>query len=894
MANEYLKRTHTSSGNYKVFTFSLWIKGQEIGSTQQKPIYFYDGATLFQVLFERSSGTHPGSLLVYSSSTDLRFGGLYRDVSSWMNLVVNVDTTKSESNRISVYLNGSKLDLVGSQTSNTPNYPAENAELLSSVQTINALTGQGSYEVFDYFYVDGQALTPDVFGYYKKGDGYISAGSTQATDFKRGQWVPKAPKVIKSVINARGGFGVNGFYLPMNDASNFGADFHCEPNSIIKLKGEDFNEYPQPRNGAPTTTDAYVSQLRDDPYAANLVLAVPGIATSTSANLITNGTFENGTSGWTVINSSATLSVDSQGRLQVDRSGTNLNAYLNITTEIGKRYTLSANLWSGTGGNAQLRAYQSDLTTSYGVTTGSTGDKKSLSFTALETTTSIIVSVDNNSGNAFFDNIVVRQEDAPRDYSADIKGSGTNKTPTLSGLSGVGYELGGYYGSAYTSRSNNDYLEFPGTSGDFNVGTGDFTIEVWLNPDSTQSTNARIFGQDANSVGNWDVYINTTLASNQIRMMGGNVILTGGSGSSYGNLVGEQWNHFCLERYNGQLTTYMNGVAVYTQTYTSSIGDSNPFRIAQIGSNTYGGVGYGFNGDIQDFRVYKGVAKYKGGFDVPKPYTPVGIGAPGEQCLIRLQNNFATINPLGSGAGTFTDGSLTYNSSSDTGNANIGISTGNFYYEGRVTNASPNNGYIGIMEATEQNPLRGGGWVSHGAIAYKQNGEEYFKERGSAGSTISSYGDSYTTGDIIGIACDVTNNTVTFYKNGVSQGTTSQGPSSIQSNGTFTPFFYGSTVEWNINFGQNPTFSGNTTAGTFTDSNGKGLFKYEPPSGFLALCEDNLPTPAIKNPGEHFKTMLWTGDGAAGRSITGVGFQPDLVWMKKRTPVMLIIGYLIL
>ena len=40
--------------------------------------------------------------------------------------------------------------------------------------------------------------------------------------------------------------------LPMNDSSNFGADFHTTPNSIIKLKGEDL---PQPRNGAPTTSD---------------------------------------------------------------------------------------------------------------------------------------------------------------------------------------------------------------------------------------------------------------------------------------------------------------------------------------------------------------------------------------------------------------------------------------------------------------------------------------------------------------------------------------------------------------------------------------------------------------------------------------------------------------
>ena len=85
------------------------------------------------------------------------------------------------------------------------------------------------------------------------------------------------------------------------------------------------------------------------------------------------------------------------------------------------------------------------------------------------------------------------------------------------------------------------------------------------------------------------------------------------------------------------------------------------------------------------------------------------------------------------------------------------------------------------------------------------------------------------------------------------------------------------------NFGQNPTFSGQVTAGTNADDSGKGLFKYQPPSGFLALCEDNLPTPAIPDPGEHFKTVLYTGDGASGRSITGIGFTPDLVWIKSRS-----------
>ena len=46
-----------------------------------------------------------------------------------------------------------------------------------------------------------------------------------ATDFRPGQWSPHSPRKIKSDIERRGGFGVNGFYLPMNDSSNPGADF---------------------------------------------------------------------------------------------------------------------------------------------------------------------------------------------------------------------------------------------------------------------------------------------------------------------------------------------------------------------------------------------------------------------------------------------------------------------------------------------------------------------------------------------------------------------------------------------------------------------------------------------------------------------------------------------
>jgi len=90
-----------------------------------------------------------------------------------------------------------------------------------------------------------------------------------------------------------------------------------------------------------------------------------------------------------------------------------------------------------------------------------------------------------------------------------------------------------------------------------------------------------------------------------------------------------------------------------------------------------------------------------------------------------------------------------------------------------------------------------------------------------------------------------------------------------------------------INFGQDPTFAGNKSpTTTYPDANGIGAFYYQPPTGALALCTANLPdfTPTVTGdvPQDYFKAVKYTGDGGT-QSITGVGFQPDLVWVKNRT-----------
>jgi len=62
------------------------------------------------------------------------------------------------------------------------------------------------------------------------------------------------------------------------------------------------------------------------------------------------------------------------------------------------------------------------------------------------------------------------------------------------------------------------------------------------------------------------------------------------------------------------------------------------------------------------------------------------------------------------------------------------------------------------------------------------------------------------------------------------------------------------------------------------------------PTDYLALSTANLPNPAIdpaqgSSPSDYFNTVLYTGTGTSSNAITGVGFQPDLVWIKPRNTV---------
>ena len=88
-----------------------------------------------------------------------------------------------------------------------------------------------------------------------------------------------------------------------------------------------------------------------------------------------------------------------------------------------------------------------------------------------------------------------------------------------------------------------------------------------------------------------------------------------------------------------------------------------------------------------------------------------------------------------------------------------------------------------------------------------------------------------------------------------------------------------------INFGQDSSFAENMTPGGNTDANGRGDYIFPLPSGYLGLCSANLPIDEDLDPNKAKERLPcnvveYTGTGGT-QSITGVGFQPDLVIIKR-------------
>lgn len=231
------------------------------------------------------------------------------------------------------------------------------------------------------------------------------------------------------------------------------------------------------------------------------------------------------------------------------------------------------------------------------------------------------------------------------------------------------------------------------------------------------------------------------------------------------------------------------------------------------------------------------------------------------------RGNYATLNPLDTAtSSTLTNGNLTNTLSTGSGSSQastIAMTSGKWYWEVSESSVTNQSCGVGILRANlpatvtrDSNP---------GGVYYVSGGSKFID------GTNTSYGTAWgSTGVtyVIGVALDLDAGTVTFYLDN-----TSQGAITLPSN----------TYGWR----SHAIWSSASGTGTFETNFGQRPFSYTPPTGFKALNTTNLTTPTIgatstTQAGKYMNAVLYTGTGSSNAQ-TGVGFQPDLVWIKGRS-----------
>jgi len=248
-------------------------------------------------------------------------------------------------------------------------------------------------------------------------------------------------------------------------------------------------------------------------------------------------------------------------------------------------------------------------------------------------------------------------------------------------------------------------------------------------------------------------------------------------------------------------------------------------------------------------------------------------------------NVFATINSINASSNiTISKGNLQTTAVAAWYSAigTIYATSGKWYFESVLT--TDNWVMVGVAPTSQDinvNPGAGAGTKSM-AIVFSTDSSRGDIAYNNVNSAYTDGGHGIDAGDIISIALDLDNNNVKFYKNN----TQLYNLSNLLSDEpyTFAVSHYNGSVLVS-NFGQDGTFSGNKTAQNNADGNGKGNFYYAPPTGFLALCTDNLSselTIPVNKGADNFNPVIYTGTGSS-QSLTGVGFQPDFTWIKSRS-----------
>ena len=183
------------------------------------------------------------------------------------------------------------------------------------------------------------------------------------------------------------------------------------------------------------------------------------------------------------------------------------------------------------------------------------------------------------------------------------------------------YDNNADYSSGRLDLENSLFTEDPSLT----FGSGDFTIEAWVNISDTTASNPIFCGQADGTSTPGSAYIFTadTTHSRTSRIHVGSTVYSMTWGADFN---ADQWYHLAFVRDGSKIRIYRDGV----QANNTNVGSSSVHNTGSttykpsVGSMVFAGNRYNFQGKIQDLRVYKGLCKYPSGTSFTPPGAILG------------------------------------------------------------------------------------------------------------------------------------------------------------------------------------------------------------------------------------------------------------------------------
>jgi hypothetical protein len=340
-------------------------------------------------------------------------------------------------------------------------------------------------------------------------------------------------------------------------------------------------------------------------YASNAGASVSDYAFQlliNSSNGVNFRVVASGSSSFTTISTSNTITLNSWNYVCVTRTGTSVSVYLNGTTTTGTiastiRNNASSILTIGRDpdGSYAINGYLSNLRILKG--TAVTPTTPTTPLTAI-TNTSLLTCADNrfidDSTNNF---TITRNGDVSVQRFSPFAPTSAYSTSVIGGS--------GYF------DGTGDYLSAADNAA-FDLGSSDFTIEGWVFLSSSGSSQTFVAkGTGADNQASYHIVFNGT---NWLYYLSGNGSTWSiASGVTMGAGTANTWQHLALVRSGSTFTPYVNGTAGTTTSSATALFDGN--KVFSVGADD--AANQRLTGYISNTRVVKGTAVYTASFTPP-------------------------------------------------------------------------------------------------------------------------------------------------------------------------------------------------------------------------------------------------------------------------------------